>query len=155
MAWLPARRSFAPLGAWHVLLRRAGQVGLVVLVGLGLARAPLGWGILLAAGGTAALAILRWPALGFIPLAFSIPFGGAQAFFLGAFSVSLSQPLLGAISAAWAARRTALGEGRIRRLPLTVPLLIFWGVLRLVLLADELIPVEGAEWLIWDEVFFV
>ena len=155
MAWLPARRSFAPLKAWHLLLGRAGRVGLVVLVGLGLARVPLGWGVLLAAGGAAALAILRWPALGFIPLAFGIPFGAARAFLLGGFSVSLSQPLLAVISAAWAARRTALGEGRIRRLPLTMPLLVFWGVISLGLLPAQDLSSALTEWLKWAEVLWV
>lgn len=155
MERLLARRLDSPLGAWWAGLGHVGRWGLIALVGLALARLPLKTAFILfgviAAGGL----LLRWPILGVLPLAFSIPFGSLFALPLGNTALSPSQPLLVAISAAWAARRAALGAGRLHRLPLTVPLLVFWGVVSFGLLGARDFPSALTEWLKWAEVLWV
>lgn len=155
MERLLARRLPEEFGAWRASLGRIGRAGLVALVGLALARLPLKGAAILAGGAAAGLLILRWPSLGFFPLALSIPFGSLFALPVGGLALSPSQPLLALLSAAWAARRAALGAGRVRRLPLTVPLLLFLGVVSLGLLPARDLPSALTEWLKWAEVLWV
>lgn len=155
MERLLARRFHADFGVWRASLGRLGQVGFTTLIGLALARLPLRGVFLLSGGAAAGFLILRWPALGFLPLTFSIPFGSLVALSVGGFALGPSQPLLAAISAAWAARRTALGKGRLQRLPLTIPLLVFLGVISLGLWGVRDLPLAFTEWLKWAEVLWV
>jgi O-antigen ligase len=153
---LSARR--ADRNALTEALGSARWLGRAVLAGLGLlalglflACAPLSLCLLALASVGGGILLLRRPALGLLALAFTIPFGSLRELHLGGVTLGLSELMLLAILAAWAARWTALGQGGIRRLPLTGPILLFLGAASLALLPAQNLAPALKEWLKWVE----
>ena len=109
-------------------LRDEGAFLLLILaLGLGIALLPLQWAGALVLGGIIFLLTAIRPAWGLYFLAFAVPFGSLYEVQVQAFSVGLTEALVGLALAAWLARMVALRQVHISRPPLLLPLLLFLG----------------------------
>ncbi len=128
-------------------------LSLVALLALGafMARAPLTLALLLAAGATGALLLLRYPTLGLYALAIAVPFGPLFTLSLGGFTLSAAQLVLAAFLGAWALQALAWRDLRVGRSRLIWAALGLAGIMALSLLRALAMAPALAELLKWIE----
>jgi putative inorganic carbon (HCO3(-)) transporter len=116
-----------------------------------LARAPLACAVALVAGAAGGLLLLRRPALGLYALAFAIPFGSPGSVTVGAYGLTLAQPLL--LAALGAAAVQSMATRRVPHMgsPLIVSSLAVLGALAISLLHVQDLSSAGTELLKWIE----
>ncbi|MCS7220247.1 MAG: O-antigen ligase family protein [Anaerolineae bacterium] len=112
---------------WPRLSYRAMAAGALVLLSAVLARAPLRWAALLVAGSAAGLAILAFPWLGLLLLAFAIPFGPLLPLPIGSAAADVTELLVLLVITAWLAREVAQRAVMIPHPPLWLPALLLLG----------------------------
>ncbi len=149
-------------------MRRASIAGLLALLALLLAQAPVPWLTAALLGlGLCVMVFIR-PALGLLLLAFSIPFSTVGETTLAGAAVGPTEALLALTLAAWLAQRLAAGQLVLPRpwrrhehrasstveapvAPLLLPLLLFCGVLAFSLLPATSLRAAIPELLKWIE----
>ena len=99
--------------------------GLLAVIGLGIALAPLTWVLFVVIGGAAVLAVLVWPQLGVLLVVVAIPFGSLRQVQVGAMNVGVTEVLVALALAAWFLRLLARREVTARVPFLTLPLALF------------------------------
>jgi O-antigen ligase len=127
-------------------------LGLALVVGLAIALLPLTWAALLVVGAGVVLATLVYPQLGLLLILPAVPFGSLRQIQVGLMNVGLAEALVALVLAAWLARLVARREIRWRWPPLSLPLLVFLGVLLLSALAALSLSHSLKELLKWAEV---
>ncbi|MFQ5944719.1 MAG: O-antigen ligase family protein [Anaerolineae bacterium] len=149
------RGSASVAGALRATVQFPRRVGLAAAaLGVALALLPLSWAAALLGGGAAALLLLSRTHLALPLLAFAIPFGSLWEVEAGVVSVGATEAVLIAVLAVWAA-----GLGAERRVPakppLAIPLLLFWVVLALSVVAAGSLALSLKGLLVWLEVVLV
>ena len=152
----------------NVTLRHASTAGLLALLALLLAQAPVTWLSAALLGLGLCVMILIRPALGLLLLAVSIPFSTVGETTVAGAAVGPTEGLLALTLAAWLAQRLASGRLILPRpwrrrdssalstvdapaAPLLVPLLLFCGALAFSLLPAISLRDAAPEWLKWIE----
>ncbi|MBK9091987.1 MAG: O-antigen ligase family protein [Anaerolineae bacterium] len=152
----------------HLVARRVSIIGLLALLALLLARAPLtGLSVALVAL-SLGLAVFIRPALGLLLLAFSVPFSTVGEITLAGAAVGPSEALLALTLAAWLAQRLAAGRlvlprpwrrldpraastGEAAVAPLLLPLLLYCAALAFSLLPATSLADAAPELFKWLE----
>lgn len=152
----------------HSVARRVSIIGLLALLALLLARAPLtGLSVALVAL-SLGLAVFIRPALGLLLLAFSVPFSTVGEITLAGAAVGPSEALLALTLAAWLAQRLAAGRlvlprpwrrpdpraastGEAAVAPLLLPLLLYCAALAFSLLPATSLADAAPELFKWLE----
>jgi O-antigen ligase len=125
---------------------------LVATIGLGIALAPLTWVVLLVAGSTVVLGTLLRPQLGVLLVVLAIPFGSLRQVRVGVMNVGVTEGLVALVLAAWLMRLVAQRVLDVKRPPLTLPMLLFLGVLALSSLGSLSLQHSAKELVKWVEV---
>lgn len=137
-------------------VRRASIV-LILLLSLALAIAllPLTWAAMLVAGGMVFFIVLVHPHVALYLLIFAVPFGSLWEIQVGGITFGLAEGLISLLLAAWLAKMIAARQARPVWSPLTLPLLLFLGVILLTLPEAPSLTLAGKEILKWVEVLGV
>lgn len=138
------------LGLWFRLSHQAAAASALVLLSAVLAWAPLRWTALLIASSAAGLAVLAFPWLGLLPLAFAIPFGPLLSLPVGGTTTDITELIVLWVVAAWLARDVARHAVVIPHPPFLVPALLLLGAYLASLPGAWSLPdglIEMAKWI--------
>jgi putative inorganic carbon (HCO3(-)) transporter len=124
----------------------------VAAIALGIALVPLTWAVLLVLGSAVALVTLVRPQLGVLLVVLAVPFGSLRQVGVGVMNVGATEVLLALVLAAWMMRMLARRELSLKWPPLTLPLVIFFGVLCLSSLGSVSLLHSIKELVKWAEV---
>jgi putative inorganic carbon (hco3(-)) transporter len=127
----------------------------VVLLGVALVALPWQHVLVVLLGTAAMFALLLYPPLGLVGLAFAVPFGSLRQMSLGPLNVGGADVLIAALAAVWFIRATAGRRIVIPHSPLLVPLLVFLLAISLSMLAATSLELSLKEIIKWGEVVFV
>ena len=151
---LSAPRGYASVtGAPRATVHFPQWVGLAAAAALGVALAlfPLSSAAVLLGAVATTLLLLTRTHLALPLLAFAVPFGSLWEVDAGVVSVGATEAILVAALAVWAARLGA--ERRVpAKPPLAIPLLLFWGILVLSVIAAGSLALSLKGLLVWLEV---
>lgn len=111
--------------------RDTSLLGLALLAGLAIALLPLSWAVLLGVAVFVVLVTLVRPRLGLLLIVPAVPFGSVRQVQVGVMNVGLEEALVALVLGAWLLRMIARREIWWRWPPLSIPLLVFLGVLLL------------------------
>ncbi|MCR4406536.1 MAG: O-antigen ligase family protein [Anaerolineae bacterium] len=137
-------------------VRRASIVFVLLLsLALAIALLPLTWAGVLVAGGVVLLTILVHPQVALYLLIFAVPFGSLREVQVGGITFGLTEGLIALLLAAWLAKMIAARQVCPVWPPLTLPLLLFLGVILLTLPETLSLTLAGKEILKWVEVLGV
>jgi O-antigen ligase len=127
---------------------------LVIATGLALAIAllPLTWSVLFVLGSIVLVITLVRPQVGVLLIVVAVPFGSLRQVNLGVMNAGMTEALVAVVLVAWLMRMVARREIRVTWPPLTLPLIIFLGVLCLSLLGATSLPHGVKEIVKWAEV---
>ena len=142
-------------GAWlteSLDARVLVAIGLIVVIGLCIALAPLTWAVLLVAGSAAVLATLVQPQLGVLLVVVAVPFGSLRQVRVGVMNVGVTEVLVVLVLAAWLMRLLARRALTVKWPPLMLPLVIFFAVLGLSSLGSMSFQHSAKELVKWVEV---
>jgi len=132
---------------------RAGTVLVLLLIlALAIALLPLTWSAMLVVGGIVLLLVLVYPQVALYLLIFAVPFGSLREVSVGGITFGLAEGLIALLSVAWLARMIAARQVRPTWPPLTLPLLLFLGVILLTLPEALSLTLAFKEILKWAEV---
>ncbi len=109
------------------LVYRIAIAGVLLLLTAGLAWAPPRWAALLVAGSAAGLAVLAFPWLGLLLIAFAIPFGPLLPLPIGSAAADITELLVLLVAAAWLAQEVVRRAIVIPQPPLLLPALLLLG----------------------------
>ncbi|TEU08111.1 MAG: O-antigen ligase domain-containing protein [Anaerolineales bacterium] len=136
-------------------LRLAFSLLGLVLLGIFLARAPLGLCVAVVAGAIGCFLLLLRPSVALYALAFAVPFGSVREFNLGGMTIGASQFLILGLAVAWVLRMAAFRQIRVVRSPVTAGLLCYLGTMVVsAWVARDLIP-AAKELLKWGELLLL
>jgi putative inorganic carbon (HCO3(-)) transporter len=127
-------------------------LGLALAAALAITLLPLTWAALLGVGAVVVLVTLAQPRFGLLLLVPAVPFGSLRQVQLGVMNVGLEEALVALILGAWLLRSIALRDIRWQWPPLTLPLLVFLGVLLLSSLSARSLQHSLKEIIKWVEV---
>jgi O-antigen ligase len=142
LAWERRRRDW----------KGGAAVCLAAALALSIALLPLPWAALLVAGGIVLVVTVVHPQVGVLLIVPAVPFGSLRQVRLGMMNVGVTELLVGLVLAAWLMRMAARREIRVVWPPLTVPLVVFLGVLCLSLLGSSSLQHSLKEIIKWVEV---
>ncbi|MGD9049285.1 MAG: O-antigen ligase family protein [Anaerolineae bacterium] len=130
----------------------AALVIATMLLALAIALLPITWVVLIVAGGIVLVSTLVRPQLGVLLLVVAVPFGSLRQVSLGVMNIGLSEVLVALVLIAWVMRMVARGKIHVDWPPLTLPLIIFLGMLCLSLLGATSLQHGVKEIVKWVEV---
>ncbi|MDY7039579.1 MAG: O-antigen ligase family protein [Chloroflexota bacterium] len=132
-------------------------VAFILLVGVALAIAllPLTWAAALIVGSIVLVIVLVHPQVALYLLIFAVPFGSVRELDVGGITVGAAEGLIALVFGAWLARMIAARRVRPRWPPLTLPLLLFIGVILLTLPGALSIKFAAKEIIKWVEVLAI
>lgn len=123
-----------------------------LIVALVAALLPLSTAALLVVGGIVMVATLVRPALGILLIVPAVPLGSLQQVSLGPMNVGLTEALVALVLAAWMMQRVSRRPQRLTIPSLTVPMLLFLGVMLLSALRSVSLELSIKEIIKWVEV---
>jgi putative inorganic carbon (HCO3(-)) transporter len=132
--------------------RDLALLGLALAAAVAITLLPLTWAALLGVGGALVLITLVRPWLGLLMVVPAVPFGSLRQAQMGVINVGLEEALVALVLAAWLLRMMARREVRWRWPPLSLPLLLFLGVLLLSSLSAISLQHSLKEMVKWVEV---
>jgi putative inorganic carbon (HCO3(-)) transporter len=132
-----------------VVLLSAGALALAI------ALLPLTWALLLVVGSIVVGVTLVRPQFGVLLIVPAVPFGSLRQVSVGVMSVGATEALVALVLAAWLMRMVVQRQIRVTWPPLTLPLMIFWGVLVLSSLNSVSLQHSIKEIVKWTEVLFL
>ncbi len=127
----------------------------IVLLGVALVLLPWQHALLLIVGAVGLLGLLSHPQLALVGLAVSVPFGTLIRFPAGPLSLTATDLLVAALTAAWFARMTAQRRIIVSRPTLLVPLIAFLGAISFSSLASTSLAPAVKEISKWAQVLVV
>lgn len=127
-------------------------MGLAGVLALAIALLPLTWAMLLVMGGIVLVVTLVRPQFGVLLIVPAVPFGSLRQVQVGVMNVGAMEALVALVLAAWLMRMVARREVRITWPPLTLPLVVFVGVLLLSTLGTTSMQHSLKEIVKWAEV---
>jgi putative inorganic carbon (HCO3(-)) transporter len=141
--------------AWASRTVDRATIAALLLAGalaLAIALLPLTWVVLLVLGSIVVGITLIRPQFGVLLIVPAVPFGSLRQMSVGVMNVGATEALVALVLAAWLMRMVVRREIHLTWPPLTLPMLIFWGVLVLSSLGSVSLQHSIKEIFKWTEV---
>ncbi len=120
-------------------------------IALAIALLPLTWAMLIVVGGVVLVATLLRPQFGVLLIVPAVPFGSLRQIQVGVMNIGATEALVALVVVAWLLRMVAQRKTRILWPPLTLPLIVFLGVLLLSSLGTTSMQHSMKEIIKWAE----